>query len=418
MNDMNEQVAGLVEHLPPWATETIFLFENWQWLGLAALALVGVVVEVAVRFVLGVWVRRLLAKTEARRAKGAVAAFARPIGILAMALTWMALLPLLELRTGAHDALNFAATLVAAVAAVWAAYKLIDVVSEHLIALAETTDTKTDDILVPMVRRAAKIVVIAIGVVFVADNLDIDVTSMIAGLGIGGIALALAAKDTVENLFGSVTVLVDRPFQIGDWVTIGDLEGTVEKIGFRSTRIRTFYDSVISVPNARLVATAVDNLGLRQLRRFKCTLGVEYSTPPEKIEAFCEGIRELVRRHPYTYKEKYMVYFNGFGDFSLNILLYVFHETPDWATELRERHRLLVDIVRLARELEVEFAFPTQTLHLASTHEGAAPRSPSVEGDAFELGRRSAGGIIEALGREHAQPGVVFDAPDRIRPDR
>jgi small-conductance mechanosensitive channel len=121
---------------------------------------------------------------------------------------------------------------------------------------------------------------------------------LLAGLGIGGIAFALAAKDTVENLFGSVTVLVDRPFQVGDWVVIGDQEGTVEEIGFRSMRLRTFYNSRITIPNSLLVKSAVDNLGARRYRRVKCMIGVQYDTPPDRIEAFCEGIRELIRRHP------------------------------------------------------------------------------------------------------------------------
>jgi len=175
-----------------------------------------------------------------------------------------------------------------------------------------------------------------------------------------GLAFALAAKDTVENLFGSVTVLIDRPFQIGDGVVIDDLEGTV--------------------PNSRLVNTAVDNLGARRYRRLKCMIGVQYDTNPERLDAFCEGIRELIRLHPYTRKDYYMVYFNEFSDSSLNVLLYVFFETPDWATELRERHRLLVDIVRLARRLGVGFAFPTRTLHLASVPPGTSPDPPRSRG--------------------------------------
>jgi MscS family membrane protein len=280
-----------------------------------------------------------------------------------------------------------------------------------------------------MLRRGLKIVVIAFGVPFIAQNLDIDITSLLAGLGIGGIAFALAAKDTVENLFGSVTVLIDRPFAIGDWVVIGDLDGTVEEIGFRSTRIRTFYNSVITMPNARLVNAAVDNLGARRYRRVKTMISVQYDTPPDRLEAFCEGIRELIRKHPYTRKDYYMVYLNEFAASSLNILLYAFHETPDWPTELRERHRLFVDVVRLAHRLGVQFAFPTQTLHLASvpaalgggTGDGAPRREAPADGelpvheDAIRLGRAEADAIVAGLWSEDRQPPVSFGDPERIR---
>jgi MscS family membrane protein len=157
---------------------------------------------------------------------------------------------------------------------------------------------------------------------------------------------------------------MDRPFQVGDWVVIGGTEGTVETVGFRSTRIRTFYNSLVTLPNSNLISAEVDNYGARRYRRWKANLGVAYDTPPEKIDVLCEGIRELVRRHPYTRKDYFHVYLNQYGPSSLDILLYIFWETPDWATELRERHRFAVDVLRLTQHLGVEIAFPTQTLHL------------------------------------------------------
>jgi MscS family membrane protein len=301
----------------------------------------------------------------------------------------------------------------------------VDLAASYFEVLAERTESKFDDLLVPMIRRALKIIVIAFGLLFIADNLNIDITSLLAGLGIGGIAFALAAKDTVENVFGSLTVMFDKPFEIGDWIKINDLEGTVEEVGFRSTRIRTFYNSQISIPNSRLVSTAVDNLGRRRYRRLSTTLGIQYDTPPEKIDAFCEGVRELIRRHPYTRKDFYMVYFNEFADFSLNILLYVFHETPDWATELRERHRLLRDIVRLAKRIGVEFAFPTQTLHVSSLpqplHVSSDPAPPAQHttpiSDPILLGRREAEALLAGASLQEIPPPVVFEDPESMKAD-
>jgi len=407
--------------LPERALGRVFILENWQWLALLALAFAGVVIERIWRLFLGAWIRKLLARSEALRDRQALVDFEKPIGIFVMALVWLALLPLLDLPLTALAALKFAAQLVLAASGVWGAYRLVDLVAAHFLVVAKQTDTKIDDILIPLARRALKIVVIAFGVTFVAQNLDIDITSLLAGLGIGGIAFALAAKDTVENLFGSVTVLIDKPFQIGDWVVIDDLEGTVEEIGFRSTRVRTFYNSKITVPNARLVHSAVDNMGARRYRRVKCMVSVQYDTPPEKLEAFCEGIRELIRRHPYTRKDYYMVYLNEFAASSLNILLYAFHETPDWPTELRERHRLFVDIVRLAHRLGVQFAFPTQTLHIASTPDAPLPEVETVQRSsaheqAITLGRKEADAIAKDMWGNTPQPPVAFSDPDRIRP--
>jgi len=190
-------------------------------------------------------------------------------------------------------------------------------------------------------------------------------------------------------------VLLDKPFHVGDWVKIGDLEGTVEEVGFRSTRIRTFYNSLITMPNATLIATAVDNLGARTYRRWSTMLSLTYDTPPEKIEAFCEGIRELVRRHPDMRKDYFHVYANEYGAASLNVLLYVFFQTPGWPEELKARHQLFLQILRLAREVGVEFAFPTQTLHVhRSEWEPAAwSEAEDAGAKALEDGRAKAEAI-------------------------
>ena len=145
---------------------------------------------------------------------------------------------------------------------------------------------------------------------------------------------------------------------------MGDVEGSVETVGIRSTRIRTFYNSEIIVPNSMLTTAVGDNMGRRHYRRIKTMLGVQYDTTPDQIDAFCEGVRELIHRHPHTRKDYFHVYLNQFSASSLDILLYCFLECPDWGVELRERHRLFADILRLADGLGVQFAFPTRTLHI------------------------------------------------------
>ena len=451
----------LRNQLPESFTRRAFLLENWQWLGLLIVVMIGVIIERFLTVFVGLWIRRLTRREEKKEGKEKTdqdkvdearqrqvrRSFTRPLGLMAMAFVWLALLPVLNLPQAAAAPLLFASRLIAAASGLWAAYRLVDLIGAYLVQAAARTESRFDDILVPMVRRSLKIVVLAIGVIFILDNLDVDIWGLLAGVGIGGVAVALAAKDTVENLFGSVTVLTDRPFQIGDWVKIGDVEGSVEELGFRSTRIRTFYNSLITVPNAKMTTAVIDNMGRRRYRRVKCSLGIGYDTPPATIDAFCEGIRELIRVHPYTRKDYYMVYLHEFAESSLNILLYAFHEVPDWGTELRERHRLFADIIRLANRLGVSFAFPTRTLHLESLPGGTSvPGLPEALGvpaeklpqpppdaardqreqrkptdppatidDAVSLGRKLARDVVKENWGESRQAPVSFDDPDLIR---
>ena len=275
------------------------------------------------------------------------------------------------------------------------ALRLVDLFCGYLGRRAAATDNKFDDMLVPLLRRTLKFFVVVIGLVYIASKWTEDLWGLVAGIGIGSIAVGFAARDSIENLFGTFTVLLDKPFQVGDWILIGDLEGTVEDVGFRSTRIRTFYNSLISVPNRTFISSNVDNMGQRRYRRIREVLGLTYDTPPEKIEAFCEGVRRIIATHPYTRKDYYHVYFNGFGPSSLDVLLYCFVETPDWSTELREKHRLFADILRLAERLEVSFAFPTQTLHVAKPEDLEHPDRPASDVEGASTGRRAADEIVE-----------------------
>jgi len=243
-------------------------------------------------------------------------------------------------------------------------WRLTDIFNVYLVKKAEASATKFDDLLVPLISRSLKFSFLVLGAFSVAEILSLPLSSLLAGLGIGGLAIAMAAKDTIANVFGSLTIVLDRPFKIGDYVIIGDIEGSVEELGFRSTRIRTFYHSLVSIPNSNLLTSIVDNKGERRFRRIKTSLGVTYDTPPDKIEAFCEGIRDLIRSSESMKKDSYHVYFNGFGDFSLTILLICYIDTLDYGEELKIRHEFFKNILTLASSLGVEFAFPTQTLHI------------------------------------------------------
>ena len=209
-----------------------------------------------------------------------------------------------------------------------------------------------------------KVLVVIGGILFILQSLDVNITTLLAGLSIGGLAFAFAAQDTIKNLFGSIMIFIDRPFQIGDFVMIGGVSGVVEEVGFRSTRIRTLQSSLVSIPNGSLADQVVDNLGKRQFRRFNTKLGLTYDTPPHYIDAFVEGVREIVSSHPAVVEDSHEIHLESMGDFSLNILLHMKLSVSGWDKELQAKHEIYTTIIKLAYELGVSFAFPTQTLHM------------------------------------------------------
>ncbi len=397
------------EQIPERFKQRDFLLENWQWFGILLIILVGVVADKLV----SLFFRRLVSSWKNRSSSSEFKALSdqilRPLGLMVMAVIWWVGINLLGLGEDSLLVLLVAVKFLASLSGVWAAYRLVDIVAVYLMRRALATDNKMDDALVPLIPRTLKIFITVIGFVFIADNINVDISSLLAGLGLGGLAFALAAKDMVQNLFGSITVLMDRTFSVGDWVIVGSVEGSVERIGFRSTRIRTFYNSVVTVPNSKFITADVDNMGERRFRRLSCKLSLTYDTPPDRIEAFCEGIRELIRQHPYMRKDYYQVYLNEFAASSLNVLLYVFWETPEWNTELRERHRFLLDILRLAKRLGVEFAFPTQTLYMRAEEFDGSQVESMEQKQAQDLGRKEAIAIVsESTGLGVKPDPVVF----------
>ena len=360
-------IEDLGARMPDWLRGEVLGAELWQFAGVLLLVFLALVLQKLVVITVGTYITRLAGKLNIAWIEQVVQKADKPIGGLAMAAVFFVGFPILGFPVRVSQIALFATRVLAAFSLVWMGYRLVDVLADILAAKASKTDTKLDDQLVPMVRKSLKVLLVVIGGLFILQNLNVDIGSLLAGLGIGGLAFALAAKDTVANLFGSMMIFLDKPFQIGDWVIIGsDAEGTVEEVGFRSTRIRTFYNSIITVPNARLVDTAVDNMGLRRYRRYSTTLGLTYDTPPEKVQAFCEGVRAIIQALPGMRKDFYLVEFKEYGDSALAIMLYCFMDTPDWAAEVRVRTNLNLEIMRLARELGVEFAFPTQTVHVDS----------------------------------------------------
>jgi MscS family membrane protein len=229
---------------------------------------------------------------------------------------------------------------------------------------AAGTEGTFDDQLVPIVRALLKLTIFVIGGLLIVQNLGGEVGSLLAGLGIGGAALALASKDTLANLFGSLVIFVDRPFQVGDWVEIGEQEGTVEQVGLRVTRIRTFANSLITVPNSALTTTAINNWSRMQKRRIKLTIGVTYDAEPEQLLAAVAAIRAVLKGDPRISQDFMLVNFTDFGPSSLDIFVYAFTLTTRWDEYMQVREELLLEFMRRLRGLGLSFAFPSQSVYL------------------------------------------------------
>ena len=308
--------------------------------------------------------RILLRISYIKAANNVILPVARPFSILTTLLFVRMYLSLLQLPIGTNRYFLLGLKVLIPFFVIMILYKFVDVASHYLALLSEKTSTTLDDQLVPIARKAFKIIIIIGGSLFILQNLEFNITGLLAGISIGGLAFALAAQDTIKNLFGFLMIFVDRPFQMGDWIVTDGVNGTVEEVGFRSTRVRTFHNSVVSIPNGKIADMTVDNMGLRSYRRFNTNIGITYDTPTHLIQAFVIGLRKIVKEHPHTLKDRYEVYLNAFASSSLNILFYIFFSAPTWSEELRCRHEVILEIIKLAEHLQVRFAFPTQTLHI------------------------------------------------------
>lgn len=400
----------LESQVPPFYREEHFVIPTYQWICLLALIIAGYLVDVVVQWILRFIRRVRFAKTaEDEDLRKAFEKAWTPIGLTAMALTWYFGLWLFRLPDLFRAVIIYGVQMFGIVAGTWFIFRIIDLVIVQLIHAAAKRGKKYDDLLLPAASKTLKTFTVCIGILIFAESFSLPIVGLLGSLGIGGIAIALAAKETLSNVFGSLTVMVDRPFEIGDWIITEGVEGKVETMGMRSTKIRTFDNSLVTLPNSLLITAKVDNMGRRTFRRVKTMVSVQYDTTPEQIDAFCEGIRELIRRQPYTRKDYYQVYLNQFAASSLDILVNLYLDCNDWTVELRERHRLFVDIVRLAKRLGVQFAFPTQTIHLYQEEPQSFAGADELP---EEAGRRAAAEIAGPLPMPNERRGLVdFPGP-------
>ncbi len=267
----------------------------------------------------------------------------------------------------AEKAANILVNVLSTLAMVLFVYRLIELMVFELTQYAARDDNLLDQSFVHMMRMIAKIAVIVVGVIYLLRAVSgKPLSTLLAGLGIGGLAVALAAQDTLKNFFGSLMIMLDKPFSIGQRVTFGGYDGTVEEIGFRSTRVRTLTGHLVTIPNEKVASESVENIGRRPSIRRLANITITYDTPPDKVERALNIIREILTDHEGLHPDfPPRVFFNEFNDASLNLIMLYWYHPPDWAAYMAFSERVNLQIMRAFEAEGIEFAFPTTTNYLA-----------------------------------------------------
>jgi MscS family membrane protein len=324
--------------------------EIWQWIALAILVASGWLFGRILRALVSILLRKKLGE----RAATSIDRLKRAISYWVAGSIWLYALPYVDLPTQPAAVLTIGAKVALTLAAIVGGIAIVDLVVHSTTERARGLVKRADSIFFPILRNFARFVVVIVAAVAFLSSLDVNVTGVIAGLGIGGLVIALAAKDSVENIFGSLTILFDMPFGIGDWVKIGpDVNGIVEEINLRSTRVRTFDDSVITVPNSNLTKAAVENFGARRQRRINLTLGISHQNELDHVLTFADKLRDYMRTHANIRQDNAYAYVTGLTDAGVSVLVQGYIMTADYEEELRIRQELVEAMARLAAETEV-----------------------------------------------------------------
>ncbi len=385
------RLRSMLQDVSPVLLRRTVLLENWQWLGLGAVLLAALVVSWAAAFVFGLALVGLLRLLRIdRETRGlAAAAFGWPAGLFGAGVVFLVAVRELGLREDVARLVGGMAAVMLIVGGTYFVFRVVDAIGSWLAHRASQTETRVDSIAVAIGTGVAKVAVVVGGVVAAAEVLGLPYEGVIAGLGVGGLALAIAARDSVSNFIGAGILLADRPFSRGDRVQIGDTVGHIEEVGLRSTRIRTLDDGVLVVPNSKLADDTVQNLALQRITHVVLDIGVAQDTPRAKLDAFVSALRPLFLRQPLGSDKDLLIGLNGVGPSALEVRIDGYVRTADDAAFIDAKHSLVADIVDLARDLDVSFAQPTRTVQLVT----APPAWPGDLGLAGDVtGReRSAG---------------------------
>ena len=376
-----------IEQLWPWSHHLFLNSELWRWSLCAITALLSLVCYKLIRYVLMSWLAQLTDKTESKLDDELLEALRLPLSraiILSgyyLSLEWINL----------YASLEWSITLIYRISIImtlgWSLRRMIVALTPWI----RSFTSADDQYITPMITRLLNVIVNTLTLMLILQEFGINVSGIVAGLGVGGLAFALAAKDTLANWFGALMIYTDRPFTIGNWIKTSQLEGVVEEIGLRSTRIRTFSKTVVTIPNRIIADEVIENFSKMPKRRISFKVGVTYDTTPAMLEESVERIRDILRDHSDVDQSFWLVKFTEFGDSALEIFIYFFTDTTDWERYLTVKQDINLQIMQRLHAIGVQFAFPSVSVYQSQV-------------DSEELSRLDARARRLFAGRRHSEP--------------
>jgi MscS family membrane protein len=356
----------LGEWLPPIFFESHFFeIQLWQWLALLVLVFLAFLASWFVARGIVSLVRPAVARSATEIDDRVLEAIIGPLRVLSVILIFYAALPFLALSLPAHEFFMNVVKVGTLLAATWLILRLTDVFAGIVESNLEGRGDKETTALIPLGRKTIKVVVVGLAVLASLDSFGFDITALIAGLGVGGLAVALAAQKTIENLFGGATLVADRPVRVGDFCRFGEKLGIVEEIGMRSTRVRTLDRTVVTIPNAEFASLQLENFGKRDMMRFSPRLGLLYATTSDQLRYVLVEIRKMLYAHPKVWNDPARVRFVNFGSSSLDIDIFAYVDATDFSEYLGVAEDLNLRIMDIVAESGTGFAFPSNTTYLA-----------------------------------------------------
>ena len=332
-----------------------------HWLIALAWAVGGIIVARILYKVVGSIARRVTAKTRSNLDDLIVDKLEEP---LVLALTIIALRTAygqLTFGDNVDDFVDTSMTVAYALNITWGVARLVDaMIMNFFVPFTLRNESTMMDQFAPILRKGLRSGIWILGIILALNNAGYDVGALLAGVGIGGLALAMAAKDFVSNMFGGITVFVDQPFKVGERIQIAGYDGTIEEIGLRSTRLRTLAGRIVIIPNFKFTDSLLENVTNEPARKISLTLGLTYDTPPDRIEDAIGILKDIITEREETLEQEPTIWFDSFGDFSLNIkMVYYIKKEGHWAYSPNEVN---LEILKRFNAAGLDFAFPTQTL--------------------------------------------------------
>jgi MscS family membrane protein len=353
------------DYLPPVFFEVrVWKIQLWQWLGILAALILGYILGMIVSYLVRKLLLRLAKLTRWDWDDEVVATMRGPLIGAGWALGFVVLTSFLALADKPRATMLGACKLLAILALGWFLMRLVDVAARQLMDVFEERGDDMGVAMIPVTRKILKPILAVIIFIVALQNIGVDVSGLLAGLGIGGLAFALAAKDTLANVFGSVAIAFDRPFKVGEFVKVGDLLGTVEDVGLRTTRLRTLDRTVIAIPNAQVADSKIENYAFRDRVRLVATFGVQYDTSQDQLRYIIDEFKRYLLDSDLVWQESWRVRFVGYGASSQDIEVYCYLATSDFNEFTAMREQVLLDLGQLVTAAGAEFAFPSQTVYV------------------------------------------------------